>query len=154
MPIFRVKSVKIYAGQKNLHEYSRGSRDKYEVCKWINSQENIFSKYPQIESCLCVNDKMVTADFNFLIWSTMTWVMCHSTHALRRKDVQRRQFRSSWTGEWKSWTGWAKNECFFSQAFMFLWFMTNEMCNNSWIFFIPSSLYLQCNFVNQPTIPG
>ena len=32
LPIFRVKSVKIYAGQKNLHEYIRGVRDKYEVC--------------------------------------------------------------------------------------------------------------------------
>ena len=33
MPIFRVKSVKIYTGQKNLHEYVRGIRDKYEV--WL-----------------------------------------------------------------------------------------------------------------------
>ena len=33
MPIFCVKSVKIYTGQKNLHEYTRGSRDKYEVCE-------------------------------------------------------------------------------------------------------------------------
>ena len=32
MPIFRVQSVKIYTGQKNLHEYTRGPRDKYEVC--------------------------------------------------------------------------------------------------------------------------
>ena len=32
MPIFRVKSVKIYTGQKNLHEYTRGYRDKYQVC--------------------------------------------------------------------------------------------------------------------------
>ena len=32
MPIFRVKSVKIYIGQKNLHGYIRGFRDKYEVC--------------------------------------------------------------------------------------------------------------------------
>ena len=31
MPIFRVKSLKIYTGQKNLHGYSRGSRDKLEV---------------------------------------------------------------------------------------------------------------------------
>ena len=31
MPIFRVKSVKIYTGQKNLHEYIRGIRDKYQV---------------------------------------------------------------------------------------------------------------------------
>ena len=31
MPIFRGKSVKIYTGQKNLHEYVRGVRDKYEV---------------------------------------------------------------------------------------------------------------------------
>ena len=28
---FRVKSVKIYTGQKNLHEYTLGPRDKYEV---------------------------------------------------------------------------------------------------------------------------
>ena len=33
LPIFRVKSVKIYTGQKNLHENSRGFRDKYEVWK-------------------------------------------------------------------------------------------------------------------------
>ena len=31
MPIFRVKSVKIYTGKKNLHGYTRGIRDKYEV---------------------------------------------------------------------------------------------------------------------------
>ena len=31
MPIFRVESVKIYTGQKNLHGYIRGIRDKYEV---------------------------------------------------------------------------------------------------------------------------
>ena len=38
MPIFRVKSVKTYTGQekftpakKNLHEYIRGVRDKYQV---------------------------------------------------------------------------------------------------------------------------
>merc|ERR1712173_30968 len=31
LPIFRVKSVKIYTGQKNLHEYIRGVRDKYQV---------------------------------------------------------------------------------------------------------------------------
>ena len=35
MPIFRVKSVKIYTGpKKNLHEYIRGVRDKYQV--WSN----------------------------------------------------------------------------------------------------------------------
>ena len=33
MPIFRVKSVKIYTGQKNLHGYIRGIRDKYQV--WL-----------------------------------------------------------------------------------------------------------------------
>ena len=32
MPIFHVKSVKIYTGQKNLHKNSCGSRDKYQVC--------------------------------------------------------------------------------------------------------------------------
>ena len=34
LPIFHVKSVQIYTGQKNLHENSRGSRDKYEVWCW------------------------------------------------------------------------------------------------------------------------
>ena len=31
MPIFRVKSVKNYTGQKNLHGYTRGAPDKYQV---------------------------------------------------------------------------------------------------------------------------
>ena len=33
MQIFCVKSVKIYTGQKNLHGYACGARDKYQVCK-------------------------------------------------------------------------------------------------------------------------
>ena len=45
MPIFRVKSVKNYTGQKNLHGYARGARDKYQVCTQmqlilINSNSN------------------------------------------------------------------------------------------------------------------
>ena len=32
MQIFRVKSVKFTPAKKNLHGYTRGSRDKYEVC--------------------------------------------------------------------------------------------------------------------------
>ena len=36
MPICRVKSVKIYTGQKNLHGYIRGIRDKYQVCDAFN----------------------------------------------------------------------------------------------------------------------
>ena len=31
MPFFCVQSVKIYTGQRNLHEYIRGVRDKYQV---------------------------------------------------------------------------------------------------------------------------
>ena len=31
LPIFCVKSVNIYTGQKNLHGYARGARDKYQV---------------------------------------------------------------------------------------------------------------------------
>ena len=38
MPIFRVKSVKIYTGQKNLHGYTRGSRNKYQV--WPCTEES------------------------------------------------------------------------------------------------------------------
>ena len=33
LPIFRVKSVKIYTGLKNLHEPRSWARDKYEVCQ-------------------------------------------------------------------------------------------------------------------------
>ena len=32
LPTFRVKSVKIYTGQKKLHGHVRGDRDKYQVC--------------------------------------------------------------------------------------------------------------------------
>ena len=32
MPIFCVKSAKFTLAKKNLHGYTRGSRDKYEVC--------------------------------------------------------------------------------------------------------------------------
>ena len=39
LPIFRVKSVKIYTGQKNLHEHVRGVRDKYQV--WSGMGMNI-----------------------------------------------------------------------------------------------------------------
>ena len=35
MPIFRVKFVKIYTGQKNLHKYIRGVHDKYQVCSCV-----------------------------------------------------------------------------------------------------------------------
>ena len=31
MPIFRVKSLKFTPAKKNLHEYIRGVRDKYQV---------------------------------------------------------------------------------------------------------------------------
>ena len=34
MPIFRVKSVKIYTGKKNLHGHRPCVRDKYEVCSF------------------------------------------------------------------------------------------------------------------------
>ena len=40
LPIFCVKSVKIYTVQKNLHENSRGFRDKYEV--WVRLSQNVW----------------------------------------------------------------------------------------------------------------
>ena len=60
MPIFCVKSVKIYTGQKNLHEYSRGARDKYEVCLQIlytllYFTDSACSAYP------CYNSKAFSA---------------------------------------------------------------------------------------------
>ena len=44
MPIFRVKSVKIYTGQKNLHGYTRGIRDKLEV--WSDTSLFVTEKSP------------------------------------------------------------------------------------------------------------
>ena len=41
LPIFCVKSVKIYTAQKNLHEYIRGVRDKYQV--WNNWPSQSFA---------------------------------------------------------------------------------------------------------------
>ena len=53
MPIFRVKSVKITLAKKNLHEYTRGVRDKYEVCiKLPVLSEFIENKFR--ENCACV----------------------------------------------------------------------------------------------------
>ena len=49
LPIFRVKSVKIYTGQKNLHEHARGARDKYQIC-WDPDQLADLSK--PVWSCL------------------------------------------------------------------------------------------------------
>ena len=37
LPIFCVKSVKIYTRQKNLHEHARGARDEYQVWKYLRS---------------------------------------------------------------------------------------------------------------------
>ena len=50
MPIFRVKSVKIYTGQKNLHGYTCGIRDKLEVClrMWGEWFEALF-KIPKLQ---------------------------------------------------------------------------------------------------------
>ena len=56
LPILRIKSVNIYTGQKNLHEYIRGVRDKYEV--WVNgtstlqSYISVFSVYWYIDDTL------------------------------------------------------------------------------------------------------
>ena len=36
LPVFRVKSVKIYTSQKNLHEYICGVRDKYQVWQFLS----------------------------------------------------------------------------------------------------------------------
>ena len=49
MPIFRVKSVKIYTGQKNLHEYIRGVHDKYQVWLfWTKKRFKNESKHPKM----------------------------------------------------------------------------------------------------------
>ena len=51
LPIFRVKSVKIYTGQKNLHEHARGARDKYQVCKTLRNKETEKKERCQITNC-------------------------------------------------------------------------------------------------------
>ena len=54
MPIFRVKSVKIYTGQKNLHGHRPRVRDKYEV--WVLLIKNNYTHLLQISKCIS-NDK-------------------------------------------------------------------------------------------------
>ena len=39
MLICRIKSVKVYTGQKNLHGYTRGARDKYQV--WLQNGKRL-----------------------------------------------------------------------------------------------------------------
>ena len=47
MPIFRVKSVKIYTGQKKIYTgAARGTRDKYEV-NILRKPESIWSSNTQ-----------------------------------------------------------------------------------------------------------
>ena len=54
MPIFRVKSVKIYTGQKKLHGYIRGIRDKLEV--WTMSPIELSWTAKNITFCLVYSD--------------------------------------------------------------------------------------------------
>ena len=69
MPIFCVKSVKIYTGQKNLHEYTRGARDKYEV--WSQNywglKECLLCSYLQFWCFVCHHAKLKA-------WTTTTLV--------------------------------------------------------------------------------
>ena len=36
--------MKIYTGQKNLHEYTLGARDKYEVCRGLKKKKTFTPK--------------------------------------------------------------------------------------------------------------
>ena len=80
MPIFRVKSVKIYTGQKKLHENSRGFRDKYEVCIWnshLCAGRCLLFK-PRFESCFSqtLREKVVFKSntmFFFVINQSQNW---------------------------------------------------------------------------------
>ena len=63
MQIFCVKSVKIYTGQKNLHGYICGIRDKYEVCESDKSRR--FSKSTQkFSGSLCYWHCFVLSSMN------------------------------------------------------------------------------------------
>ena len=76
MPIFRVKSVKTYTGQKKLHGYIRGIRDKYQV--WTFSSGNSFFDSENINMTV----------FEIM----MTTVMTH----LQRKQLYWRFQESQW----------------------------------------------------------
>ena len=62
MPIFRVKSVKIYTGQKNLHGHRPCVRDKYEV--WTGwSGVYILLTVMTTRAPAVLNDSIVTGKF-------------------------------------------------------------------------------------------
>ena len=117
--------------------------------QWIswNSQENIFPKNTLTSSLVYVSTTKWW-QWTSISWSEVPWLgLCViPLRPCGAKMCKDDNFVPVEQGERKSGV--------FSQAFICLWFMTNEMCNNSWIFFISSSLCLQCNFANQPTIPG
>ena len=54
MPIFRVKSVKIYTGKKNLHGHRPRVRDKYEV--WYARIADNGVNFPQCVSKCAFSD--------------------------------------------------------------------------------------------------
>ena len=67
MPIFRVKSVKIYTGKKNLHGYTRGIRDKLEV--WYSLLCFVKkSKDVSIRMFYLENDLKTTQTSNKIFW--------------------------------------------------------------------------------------
>ena len=65
MPIFCVRSVKIYTGQKKIYtSAARGARDKYEV--WRQPSANL-----------------ITWHIDCKVWSDFSGSMCRETHAGR-----------------------------------------------------------------------
>ena len=81
MPIFRVKSVKMYTGQKNLHRYIRGIRDKYQVCVYARAHP-LLAKMPPGPSvtkkclwrfCFCSDVRWCLLYRSFIITKETGW---------------------------------------------------------------------------------
>ena len=76
MPIFRVKSVKIYTGQKNLHGYIRGIRDKYQVWEGEGTPSTetfTFQFFPSFEKGELISGWYFYDIFLFLFTNVAIW---------------------------------------------------------------------------------
>ena len=71
MPIFRVKSVKIYIGQKKIYtSAARGARDKYQVCK---SYQHISIMTSEV---FLPDISLIFLKMNVCIYTLSMWLSC------------------------------------------------------------------------------
>ena len=74
LPIFRVKSVKIYTGQKNLHGHVRGDRDKYQVWEVTGLREGLAAQSTEAAETTAVYE-ITTTNLFFVHFVIFTFIL-------------------------------------------------------------------------------